>query len=80
MSCWGSILCTSPMKESCWRSALLKMPDVCWAAMERHPLGAGACVIGKVTAENPGLVTMRTALGATRIVDMLTNDPLPRIC
>ncbi len=50
------------------------------AAMERHPLGAGAGMIGRVTQENPGLVTMRTALGAVRIVDMLANDPLPRIC
>jgi hydrogenase expression/formation protein HypE len=50
------------------------------AAMKRHPLGEGACVIGKVTSGNSGLVTMRTSLGAHRIVDMLANDPLPRIC
>ena len=29
---------------------------------------------------NPGLVTMRTTLGTTRIVDMLAGDQLPRIC
>lgn len=50
------------------------------AAMARHPLGDGASVVGKVTSANPGLLTMRTALGAVRIVDMLANDPLPRIC
>lgn len=50
------------------------------AAMRQHPLGKDAGIIGKVTRENPGLVTMRTSLGATRIVDMLANDPLPRIC
>lgn len=50
------------------------------AAMHRHPLGADASLIGKVTAQNPGLLTMRTTLGAARIVDMLANDPLPRIC
>jgi hydrogenase expression/formation protein HypE len=49
-------------------------------AMQRHPLGRCASRIGKVTSENSGLLTMRTALGATRIVDMLANDPLPRIC
>jgi hydrogenase expression/formation protein HypE len=48
--------------------------------MKRHPLGEGACLIGRVTSGNAGLVTMRTTLGATRIVDMLANDPLPRIC
>jgi hydrogenase expression/formation protein HypE len=50
------------------------------AAMHQHPLGADASLIGKVTAQNPGLLTMRTTLGAARIVDMLANDPLPRIC
>lgn len=50
------------------------------AMIERHPLGSGAAVIGKVSAENSGLVTLRTSLGTVRIVDMLANDPLPRIC
>jgi hydrogenase expression/formation protein HypE len=50
------------------------------AAMRGHPLGRKAQIIGTVTAEHPGLVTMRTALGTTRIVDMLAGDQLPRIC
>jgi hydrogenase expression/formation protein HypE len=50
------------------------------AAMVWHPQGADAKIIGKVTRENSGLVTMRTTLNAVRIVDMLANDPLPRIC
>ena len=50
------------------------------AVMRRHPLGKNARVIGTVTAQNRGLVTMRTALGTTRIVDMLAGDQLPRIC
>jgi hydrogenase expression/formation protein HypE len=49
-------------------------------AMRSHPLGAGASIVGKVSQENQGLVTIRTTLGAVRIVDMLANDPLPRIC
>ena len=49
-------------------------------AMRRHPLGAEAAVIGTFTAHNPGLVTMRTAFGTSRIVDMLAGDQLPRIC
>jgi hydrogenase expression/formation protein HypE len=39
-----------------------------------------ACIIGKVTEKNPGLVTMKSAIGATRIVDMLSGEQLPRIC
>jgi hydrogenase expression/formation protein HypE len=50
------------------------------AAMCAHPLGADARLIGRVTAEHPGWVTMRTLLGTTRIVDMLAGDQLPRIC
>ena len=50
------------------------------AAMRGNPLGKQARVIGKVTESNPGLVTMRTSLGTTRIVDMLSGDQLPRIC
>ena len=50
------------------------------AAMQQHPLGAGAAIVGKVTRANPGLLTMSTSLGTVRIVDLLANDPLPRIC
>jgi hydrogenase expression/formation protein HypE len=50
------------------------------AAMRRHPQGAGAGIVGKVTGANPGLLTMRTSLGSVRMIDLLANDPLPRIC
>ena len=30
--------------------------------------------------EHPGMVVLRTALGGTRVVDMLPGDQLPRIC
>jgi hydrogenase expression/formation protein HypE len=50
------------------------------AAMRKHPLGSDARVIGTVTDSHRGLVTMRTAFGTSRIVDMLAGDQLPRIC
>ena len=50
------------------------------AAMRRHPLGRDARRIGVVKDSDAGWVTMRTALGTTRIVDMLAGDQLPRIC
>ncbi len=50
------------------------------AAMRRHPLGAEAAIIGEVVERHPGLVTMHTPFGTTRIVDMLAGDQLPRIC
>jgi hydrogenase expression/formation protein HypE len=54
--------------------------DAVLGAMRGHPLGAEAQIIGTVQIENPGLVTMRTPLGTTRVVDMLAGDQLPRIC
>jgi hydrogenase expression/formation protein HypE len=54
--------------------------DTLLQAMRKHPLGKQAQIIGTVNAGNRGLVTMRTGLGTTRIVDMLSGDQLPRIC
>lgn len=50
------------------------------AAMRQHPQGRNAAIIGRVRAEYPGMVVARTALGATRIVDTLVGEQLPRIC
>jgi hydrogenase expression/formation protein HypE len=44
------------------------------------PLGRQACIVGTVKDDNPGLVTMRSRIGATRIVDMISGEQLPRIC
>ena len=54
--------------------------DTILAAMQAHPLGKEARLIGRVTESHPGLVTLRTSLGTQRIVDMLSGDQLPRIC
>ena len=50
------------------------------ARLRAHPLGADAVLLGEVRAEPAGLVLLDTALGGSRIVDMLVGDPLPRIC
>lgn len=50
------------------------------AAMRAHPLGRDAAIVGAVTEQHPGLVTMKTPFGTSRIVDMLAGDQLPRIC
>jgi hydrogenase expression/formation protein HypE len=49
-------------------------------AMKEDRYGEDAVIIGEVISENPGSVLMRTKIGGTRIVDMLTGEPLPRIC
>ncbi|MCL2631542.1 MAG: hydrogenase expression/formation protein HypE [Coriobacteriia bacterium] len=53
------------------------------AAMQADPLGRDAAIIGEVReAPPPGLPAawLRTALGATRVLDMLVGEQLPRIC
>ena len=40
----------------------------------------GACEIGEVLAEPPGMVVVETPFGGRRVMDMLAGDPLPRIC
>ena len=49
-------------------------------AMRGNRYGKDAAIIGEVGTEHPGRVVMKTCLGASRIIDMLVGDPLPRIC
>jgi len=48
--------------------------------MRAHPLSRDTRRIGTVTPQPAGLVTMKSAIGASRIVDMLSGEQLPRIC
>ena len=49
-------------------------------AMRRHPLGKEAAVIGEVVSDHSGRVVMKTRIGGTRAVELLSGDQLPRIC
>ncbi len=44
----------------------------------RH--GRDARIIGRVVADHPGRVVVRTPVGGHRILDMPVGDPIPRIC
>jgi hydrogenase expression/formation protein HypE len=54
--------------------------DKILARMKKNRYGRDAAVIGDVTSEHPGKVVMKTRLGPSRIVDMLSGELLPRIC
>ena len=54
--------------------------DAVLAAMRAHEHGRGAERLGRVVADHPRLVVMRTTLGGTRIVPMPIGEQLPRIC
>jgi len=49
-------------------------------AMQNHPLGSEAAIIGKVTGELGQKVYLNTVVGGKRLVDMPSGIQLPRIC
>lgn len=49
-------------------------------AMKKAPYGAESAIIGEVQEGHPGRVIMKTRLGASRIINMLSGELLPRIC
>ena len=50
------------------------------AALQAHPLGRRAAVIGEVTEDPHRFVQVRTGFGGRRMVDWLSGEQLPRIC
>jgi hydrogenase expression/formation protein HypE len=54
--------------------------EVLLKTMKKHPLGKESRIIGEVRESPAGMVLLKTAVGGTRIVEMLSGDQLPRIC
>jgi hydrogenase expression/formation protein HypE len=50
------------------------------AVLRRHAVSSDAVVIGTVSEDPSNLVTVKTRIGASRVVDMLSGEQLPRIC
>jgi len=48
--------------------------------MHQDPLGKDAAVIGQVVDGHPGMLVIKTSIGAKRIVPMQIGEQLPRIC
>src|SRR5581483_6456766 len=48
------------------------------AALRGVPGGDEACLIGEIREQPAGTVLALTRYGASRVVDMLVGDPLPR--
>jgi hydrogenase expression/formation protein HypE len=48
--------------------------------MRGHGTGAGAAAIGKVIESASPLVSLKSAIGVSRILDMPSGEQLPRIC
>lgn len=54
--------------------------DRALSILQSHPLGRDAGRIGMVAGEPAGMVTLKSTIGATRIVDRISGEQLPRIC
>jgi hydrogenase expression/formation protein HypE len=50
------------------------------ARMRNSKYGIDAAIIGEITESPAGTVLMKTNLGSTRVLDVLTGEMLPRIC
>lgn len=78
------ILGFDPLYVACEGRLVLFVPDAdvekALTVMKRHPLGGDARQIGVVEESSGRRVTLRTVIGAARIVDMLSGEQLPRIC
>jgi hydrogenase expression/formation protein HypE len=50
------------------------------AILRAHPVSRDAKRIGSVLPDPAGVVTLRSTIGAVRILDHLSGEQLPRIC
>jgi len=48
--------------------------------IRKFPAGEKACQIGQVLNKDTGIVTARSEIGVTRVLDMISGEQLPRIC
>ena len=54
--------------------------DKVLSSMKTDKHGKTSCIIGEVLEDDPGRVLVKTTIGGTRILSMLTGEQLPRIC
>ena len=63
-------------------AAFVAAPDADRALqiLRRYAVSAGAALIGRVSEKSAPLVTLKSRIGASRILDMPSGEQLPRIC
>lgn len=54
--------------------------DTALRIMQSHGAAPEPAIIGSVTADHPGAVELRNALGGGRLLDLLSGEQMPRIC
>ncbi len=78
------ILGLDPLYVACEGRMVLFVPenaaDQALSVLRGHSIGEGAAVIGRVTENGRGKVTVRTEIGTHRLLTLLSGEQLPRIC
>jgi hydrogenase expression/formation protein HypE len=78
------LLGIDPLYVACEGRAILivenKNANKVLSLLKKHRLGRNAKIIGEAVKEPRKRLILNTILGTQRIVDMLTSEPLPRIC
>jgi hydrogenase expression/formation protein HypE len=54
--------------------------DKVLSELKKNEFGEKAAIIGEIVAEHPGKSIVKTGIGGTRILDMMSGEQLPRIC
>jgi len=80
----GELLGIDPLYIACEGCALLvtgaKEASSILAMLKHRPQGRSARIVGEFNREAKGRVVLETSYNTRRIIDMLSSDPLPRIC
>ena len=79
---FASVVTRPPMANEgkCLVISSRAVADRLLEAMRAHPLGGDAAIIGELVEDHPGRVFLKSSIGGTRLVDMLSGEQLPRIC
>ena len=70
VACEGRFLAVVPGEET----------EAALAAVRSTDEGKGARLIGRVVADDPGRLVMKTRIGSHRLLERLSGEQLPRIC
>jgi len=80
----SQMLGLDPLHVTCEGKAILavdpKNADKVLKVIRRTRYGKLAEIVGEADAERPGLVTMRTVVGGTRVVQHPWAEAIPRVC
>ena len=78
------ILGLDPLYVACEGRMVVFLPrseaDQALAILRAIPEGKGAAIIGRVVEGPAGRVHVKTSLGTSRLLDLLSGEQLPRIC